>query len=62
MCYEDRLKSLDLPSLSYRRLCGDAIETFKDLHDIYTVDSSLLSPLSQPTGGEASEKEIARSQ
>ena len=51
MCYENRLKSLDLPSLSYRRLRGDAIETFKYLHDIYTVDSSLLIPLSQPTGG-----------
>jgi len=51
MCYENRLKSLDLPSLSYRRLRGDAIETFKYLHDIYTVDSYLLIPLSQPTGG-----------
>ena len=51
MCYENRLKSLDLPSLSYRRLRGDPIKTFKYLHDIYTVDSSLLIPLSQPTGG-----------
>jgi len=44
-------KNFDLPSLSYRRLRGDAIETFKYLRNIYPVDSSTLIALSQPTGG-----------
>ena len=29
----------------------DATETFKYLHNIYSVDSSTLTLLSQPTGG-----------
>jgi len=33
MSYEDRLKAIHLPSLIYRRLQGDAIETF----NIFTV-------------------------
>jgi len=30
--YEDRLHRMDLPSLEYRRLRRDAIETFKNIH------------------------------
>ena len=48
--YEDRLKVLDLPSLAYRRLRGDAIETYKHLHGIYNVDSTVLFPLNQSAG------------
>jgi len=36
---------MDLPSLAYRRLRGDAIGTYKYLHGIYNVDSSALLPL-----------------
>jgi len=45
LCYEERLKLMHLPSLSYRRLRGDVIETFKYLHGIYNTNSSSLLPL-----------------
>ena len=45
LCYEERLKLMHLPSLSYRRLRGDVIETFKHLHGIYNTNSSTLLPL-----------------
>lgn len=35
MSYPDRLYKLKLPSLEYRRLRGDYIETYKILNDIY---------------------------
>ena len=43
--YENRLKSLKLPSLEYRRMRGDMIETYKLLHGLY--DSSSISNLLQ---------------
>jgi ribonuclease P/MRP protein subunit RPP40 len=49
--YEDRLKRMNLPSLAYRRLRGDAIETFKFLQGIYMVNSCTLLPLSEKTSG-----------
>lgn len=48
--YEERLKKMDLPSLTYRRARGDAIETYKYLHGIYTVDSSSMLPLHTTDG------------
>ena len=38
LSYEQRLKELDLPSLMYRRLQGDLIETFKLTNGFYKVN------------------------
>jgi len=48
--YEARLDKMDLPSLTYRRARGDAIETYKYLHGSYTVDSSHMLPLHTTDG------------
>jgi hypothetical protein len=40
--YEERLKIMKLPSLSYRRLRGDLIEVFKYAHGLYKVPEGLL--------------------
>ena len=39
MSYEDRLKNLNLPTLKYRRLRGDMIETYKIITNKYDEDS-----------------------
>jgi len=49
--YEERLRQMDLPSLFYRRLRGDLIETFKYLHGIYRSDSSTVLPLALTHNG-----------
>ena len=44
--YEDRLRKLQLPTLRYRRLRGDMIETYKLLHDIHDpILPKLLDPV-----------------
>jgi len=48
--YEERLKKMDLPPLTFRRARGDAIETYKYLHGLYTVDSSHMLPLHSAHG------------
>ncbi len=50
--YEERLQALKLPSLAYRRMRSDAIETYKYTHGKYNVDSlpfELVDEETQPT-------------
>jgi ribonuclease P/MRP protein subunit RPP40 len=44
--YEQRLQALELPSLVYRRLRGDMIQTFKILHGYEDIDPSCLFQMS----------------
>jgi hypothetical protein len=41
MDYEDRLKAMRIPSMSFRRIRGDLIETYKYVHGIYDCDNPL---------------------
>lgn len=43
--YEERLRRLDLPSLVFRRIRGDAIETYKFMHGMYKIDTEKLLPV-----------------
>ena len=46
LSYENRLRKLQLPTLRYRRLRGDMIETYTLLRDIYDpIFSKLLDPV-----------------
>ncbi len=50
--YEDRLRALKLPSLAFRRMRGDAIETYKYTHRKYNVSPlpfELMDASTQPT-------------
>jgi len=38
LCYSERLKRLNLPTLRYRRQHGDMIEVYKILHGIYVSE------------------------
>ena len=42
MSYPDRLRTLRLPSLVYRRERGDMIETYKFLHHVYDLNNEWL--------------------
>ena len=42
MSYPDRLRTLRLPSLVYRRARGDMIETYKFLHNVYDLNNEWL--------------------
>ena len=49
--YEEKLKRMDLPSLRYRRVRGDMIETYKNTHSKYTVNEDLLVRNEDSVGG-----------
>ncbi len=40
--YEERLRRLQLPTLTYRRSRGDMIQVYKYLHGLYKVQSDIL--------------------
>ena len=45
--YTERLRSLKLPSLKYRRLRGDMIEIYKIVHGLLNISNQSLLPFSQ---------------
>ncbi|RUM41879.1 MAG: hypothetical protein DSY80_08180 [Desulfocapsa sp.] len=48
MSYSERLRALKLPTLVYRRLRGDMIETFKITHEIYDPEAAPLMSMAGP--------------
>ena len=53
LSYELRLRTLDLPSLKYRRLRGDMINVYRFLHNIFNLDQSqffIIDVLSRTRG------------
>ncbi|XP_077980329.1 uncharacterized protein LOC144435579 [Glandiceps talaboti] len=42
LTYPERLRSLELPTLTYRRVRGDMIEVYKLTHGLYNLSSTLL--------------------
>ena len=48
LSYSNRLRTLGLPTLQYRRLRADIIETYKILNGIDIVDSDNLFPINTP--------------
>ncbi len=53
LSYPERLKKLNLPTLSYRRLRGDLIETYKILSGKYDQDTaSFLTPWDEATSSD----------
>ena len=52
--YEARLRSLELPTLTYRRLRGDVINVYKCIHGVYRLplaDNMFEMPQYGATGG-----------
>ena len=47
--YEDRLKEMKIPSMTYRRVRGDMIEVYKYTHNIYKLDNSILKLENKPS-------------
>ena len=50
LSYPERLRKLQLPTLVYRRLRGDMIETYKLVHNLYDPEGTIhLTPYLGPT-------------
>jgi hypothetical protein len=58
--YAEQMKEMNIPSLQYRRLRGDLIETYKYLHDIYAVNAQEIFPLHDETLDDEEEKPATR--
>jgi hypothetical protein len=41
--YEQRLARMKMPSMAYRRVRGDLIETYKYTHDLYKIEADLFT-------------------
>ena len=54
--YEERLQTLQLPTLVYRRLRGDMIETYKILNNIYDKNASNFLKLKRSTNERHSQR------
>ena len=54
LSYSERLKKLKLPTLIYRRIRGDLIETFKILHGVYDTDTVQFLKLWKDVAGRVS--------
>jgi hypothetical protein len=50
LSYEQRLQRMELPTLEYRRLRGDALEVYKYFHGAYKVDCADILPPYRNTG------------
>ena len=48
MAYEDRLKVLKIPSLSYRRVRGDLIEVYKIINKKEDIDFEVFLEYARP--------------
>jgi ribonuclease P/MRP protein subunit RPP40 len=58
LSYEERLKKLNLPTLSYRRARGDMIEVYKLLNGKYYFDEKVLLKLSQESVTRGNNKKL----
>jgi len=56
--YKDRLKYLNLPTLKYRRLRGDMLETYKILNDINDSEAAPLFELSSTKRTRGNDKKL----
>ena len=57
--YEDRLKSLKLPSLFYRRARGDIIEIYKHVSGLYTIETPYIRLEESPNETRGHNRRIA---
>lgn len=60
--YEERLRTLALPSMRYRQRRGDMIEMYKFTHDIYSVSHRLIVFSNTTTRGHSKKVEKPRCQ
>ena len=57
--YEERLKSLKLPSLFYRRARGDIIEIYQHVSGLYTIETPYIRLEESPNETRGHNRRIA---